>query len=194
MVWEYGDVIVSRDVIDGKPWIAVPQYVVEDTADLLVTYVPEGAPIGYLPDSDHPWYPQAEWQGSGKLELRRPADTYSVIHFWRGENGAFSNWYVNLEEPFRRTPIGIDYTDLELDIVVMPDGSWFFKDWDLLDEHVARGRYTPELVAEIRAEGLRIGAELDAGEQWWDDRWVAWKPDAEWVAPGLSDGWRDVPV
>jgi len=26
---QYGDVVVTRDVIDGKPWIAVPQYVVE---------------------------------------------------------------------------------------------------------------------------------------------------------------------
>ena len=141
----------------------MPQYVVDDTPELLVTYLPEGAPIGFLPDSDHPWYPQTEWQGSGALELRRPGDVYSVIHFWRGENGAFSCWYINLEEPFRRTPIGFDYADLELDIVVLPDGSWSFKDWDLLDEHVASGRYRAEQVSEIRADGLRIGAELDAG-------------------------------
>ena len=139
-------------------------------------------------------YPQTEWRGTGKLELRRPGDAYSVLHFWRGEYGAFSGWYVNLEEPFRRTPIGFDYADLELDIVVLPDGSWSFKDWDLLDEHVASGRYSAEFVSSIRAEGLRIGAELDAGERWWSDDWIAWTPDPEWVAPALPDGWRDVPV
>lgn len=106
------------------------------------------------------------------LELRRPGDAYSVVHFWRGENGAFTCWYVNLEEPFRRTPIGFDSSDQELDIVVLPDRSWFFKDWDLLDQHVARGRYSPELVATIRAEGLRIGAELDARTHWWDDQHI----------------------
>ena len=84
---------------------------------------------------------------------------------------------MNLEEPFRRTPIGFDYADEELDIIVLPDGSWSFKDWDLLDEHVASGRYTAEKVARIRADGLRIGAELDAGARWWSDEWVTWKPD-----------------
>ena len=84
--------------------------------------------------------------------------------------------------------------DLELDIVVLPDGSWSFKDWDLLDEHVARGRYTDDFVSKIRADGLRIGAELDVGERWWSDEWIAWTPEPEWVAPALPDGWRDVPV
>ena len=78
MAWQYGDVVVARDVMDGKPWLAMPQYVVDDTADLLVTYLPEGTPIGYLPDSDHPWYPQPAGRAPGKLELRRPGDTYSV--------------------------------------------------------------------------------------------------------------------
>lgn len=54
--------------------------------------------------------------------------------------------------------------------------------------------YTAELVAKVRADGRRIGAELDAGERWWSDDWTAWKPDPEWVAPALPDGWRDVPV
>ena len=105
MAWEYGDVVVTWDVIDGKPWVAVPQYVVDDTADLLVTYLPEGAPFGYLPDSDHPWYPQPAWQGSGALELRRPGDTYSVLHFWRGAGGEFSRV---VREPRGAVPSHVD--------------------------------------------------------------------------------------
>ena len=45
MTWARGDVVVARDVSRGKPWIALPKYVVEDRPDLLVTYVPEGAPF-----------------------------------------------------------------------------------------------------------------------------------------------------
>ena len=67
---------------------------------------------------------------------------------------------------------------------MLPDGSWSFKDWDLLDEHLASGRYSAEKVARIRADGLRIGAELDAGARWWSDEWVTWKPDPLWTAPG----------
>jgi Protein of unknown function (DUF402) len=192
--WQRGQVVVARDVVDGRPWLAYPVFVVEDTDELLVTYLPEGAPLGYLPDSDHPWYPRTSWYGSGVLHVRRPGDAYSIVHFWRGPGGAFSNWYVNLETPYRRTPIGIDYSDQELDIVVLPDGSWSFKDWDLLDEHVALGRYTPSEAAAIRGQGERIGRELDAGTRWWGDRWINWRPDPAWPAPVLPEGWRDVPV
>lgn len=192
--WHHGEIVVERDISAGRPWLAYPVYVVEDTDAHLVTYVPEGAPLGYLTDSDHPWHPRATWVGTGILKVRRPGDAYSVIHFWRGPEDAFSCWYVNLETPFRRTPVGIDYSDEELDIVVAPDGSWFFKDWDLLDEHVASGRYTTSEAARIRSEGERIGRALDAGTQWWDDRWVAWAPDPDWEVPMLPDGWRDVPV
>jgi hypothetical protein len=192
--WARSQVIVARDVCEARPWMAMPQYVVDDSPRLLVTYVPEGAQLGYLPESDHPWYPQAAWEGNGALQLRRPGDRYSVIHFWRGDQGAFTCWYVNIEAPFHRTAIGFDYADQELDIVVLPDGSWFFKDWEMLDEHMARGRYTEAQVADIRAEGLRIGAELDARTQWWDDRWISWAPDPAWTAPTLPEGWRDIPV
>jgi hypothetical protein len=92
-------VVVARDVVLGRPWLASPVIVVEDTDDLLVTYLPEGAPIGDLPDPDHPWSPCAAWEGNGVLQVRRPGDAYSVVHFWRGPGGAFSSWYVNLEVP-----------------------------------------------------------------------------------------------
>ena len=163
--WQYGQVVVARDIApDEQPWLAYPVYVVEDTDDLLVTYLPEGAPLGYLRDSDHPWHPRAAWVGTGILIVRRPGDAYSVIHFWRGPDDAFSCWYLNLEAPFRRTSIGLDYSDQELDVVVLPDGSWSFKDWDLLDEHVARGRYTSEQAAQIRREGERIGRRARRGD------------------------------
>ena len=30
---------------------------------------------------------------------------------------------------------------------------------------------------------------LDAGKAWWDPSWSSWKPDPEWVALALPDGW-----
>ena len=85
-------------------------------------------------------------------------------HFWLGDDRVFVGWYVNFEVPYERTPIGYDVSDSELDIVMGADGSWSFKDWDLLDEHVRRGRYTQEQVDAIRADGVRVGHMLDAGD------------------------------
>jgi hypothetical protein len=192
--WSPGDVIVERDISRGRPWLAHPVYVVEDTAELLVTYIPEAAPLGYLPDSDHPWHPKPAWTGHGALALRRPGDPYSLLHFWMGADRSFACWYVNLETPYGRTPIGFDMSDRELDVVAFPDGTWKYKDWDMLDEHVRRGRYTAEDAAAIRADGAAVTAMLDAGTQWWDDRWVSWAPPPGWVSPTLRADWADPPV
>ena len=57
--WEHGDLIVRREVLGlaprtppvqpseewvGRPWLAVPVFVVEDTDDALVTFIAPGDP------------------------------------------------------------------------------------------------------------------------------------------------------
>lgn len=44
--------------------------------------------------------------------------------FWDAASWAFRGWYVNLQEPLRRTAVGHDMRDQALDIVIAPDGSW----------------------------------------------------------------------
>jgi hypothetical protein len=40
-----------------------------------------------------------------------------------------------------------------------------------------------------------LKAEIEAGEQWWDERWSKWTPPPELlVPPALPDGWEDVPA
>jgi Protein of unknown function (DUF402) len=191
--WETGELIVRREVGYGRPWLAVPVFVVQDSADLLATYLPEGAPFGYLPDSDHPLYPQREWRGHGTLMLQRPGEAHAAWHFWAGPDRHFSRWYINLQEPFRRTPMGFDTQDQELDIVVAPDRSWIVKDSELLDQRLREGRFTPSEAREIRAEGQRIIREVGSGRFWWDDRWTKWEPDPGWIAPNrLPEGWEDL--
>ena len=93
--------------------------VVDDSPDLLVTYLPEGAPFSFPRSADgrpHPWLGKERWQGHGVLTLQRPAESYAVWHFWDGPERRFAGWYLNLQRPFRRTPIGYDTQDLELDV------------------------------------------------------------------------------
>jgi hypothetical protein len=198
MTWAYGDVIVHREIAWGRPWLGLPEVVVEDTDDLLMTYIAPAAPFGFTPgpwptaNGLHPWQPNREWKGNGVLVVQRPGDAYAVWHFWTGDERRFEAWYINLQEPLRRTSIGYDTQDHELDLIVLPDGQWLFKDDEKMEQRIAEGRYTAEEVVEIRALGARIGAMLDAGDAWWEPALTTWSPDPSWSTPALPSGWVDV--
>jgi predicted RNA-binding protein associated with RNAse of E/G family len=117
--------------------------------------------------------------------LQRPGEPYAIWIFWSGPAREFHGWYVNLQEPFRRTAIGYDTQDLELDIWVPAQGGWELKDDDVMEKRIREGRFTPEQVAEARALAGRITRELDAGRRWWSDDWAAWQPDPAWRAPAF---------
>lgn len=190
---------MRRELWRGRPWMGTVVLVVEDAPGLLAAYLPPGAPFGFPDgpwpgDGRHPWHGRGAWTGHGVLMLHRPGERYAVWHFWDGPERRFAGWYLNLQEPFRRTRVGFDTQDLELDIwIPAPDGRWRFKDLELLEERVREGRFSAAEVDGILDEGRRLGAELDAGRRWWDDRWSRWQPDAEWQAAPLPDGWADAP-
>ena len=144
--WQPGDQIVRRELCLGRPWLGQAVVVVEDSDELLALYVAEGSELAY-PDGDwpggrHPWHGKDRWRGHGVLQLQRPDEAHAVWLFWRGPEAALAFWYVNLQAPFRRTAAGIDTMDHELDIVIEPNGSWRFKDEELLDEWIRLGRWT----------------------------------------------------
>jgi predicted RNA-binding protein associated with RNAse of E/G family len=128
----------------------------------------------------HPWAGRERWQGHGVLMLQRPGDSYAVWVFWHGEEREFTSWYLNLQEPFRRTATGYDTQDLELDLILYPDGRIEWKDDELLDVRVEEGRFTQDQAGEIRTEGRRLEAELAARGHWWDAWWALWEPDPVW--------------
>jgi hypothetical protein len=192
MTWEPGDAILRREVWHGEPKVGWGGVVVRDTPELLALYMPEGSPIAYADDffgAPHPWSPKERWEGHGVLQLQRPGESHAVWVLWHGPERELGVWYINLQEPFRRTERGFDTQDLELDIVVRRDGSWRYKDDERLEEWVERGRWTAEEVAAIRREGARVTAELDAGHRWWSDDWATWQPDPAWPLPTLPADW-----
>jgi uncharacterized protein DUF402 len=187
--WQPGDEILLREVWRGTPWIQFLVRVVRDEPDLFAFHIPEGTRFDFPPgawpwDEGHPWSRgTGRWDNHGALILHRPGDAYTVWAHWRGEERDFAGWYVNFQEPLRRTAEGIDTYDQELDIVVDPNGSWRLKDDELMEPWIERGRFTPDEVAAIRAEGARVAARLDAGERWWDETWSSWHPDPAWTVP-----------
>ena len=185
-MWTEGQVVLRREVRnDGWAWLEVPVRVVADEPGLLATYLAERTPFTFPPGPDvHPWAGRECWQGHGVLMLQRPGEAHAIWVFWHGPEREFQGWYVNLQEPFRRTEQGYDTQDLELDIWVPAEGGWDWKDADVLEERIREGRYTPEQVEETWAEGRRIVAELEAGRRWWDPWWALWEPDPAWAHVG----------
>ena len=173
----------------GKAWLEVPVHVVEDSEEQLVTYIASGAaftfPTGAWPTPDglHPWHGRDRWQGHGCLMVQRPGDHHAVWHFWNRPDRQFAFWYINLQTAFVRTPAGYDTQDLEVDIVVWPDGRWELKDVDLLADRIVEGRFTPELGAWILELASQLIGSLEAGKRWWDPKWAEWTPDPRWDNP-----------
>jgi hypothetical protein len=132
----------------------IPVYVVQHDEGGLV-YIPPGAELGVADgewptaDGRHPWHGHATWKGHGVLMVHSPHAWYSVWHFWTGPNRKFSAWYINVQVPYVLTSIGFDTQDLELDIVVAPDGAWTLKDHDLLDQRVVEERFRPHHAQSI---------------------------------------------
>jgi len=184
-VWAAGEIVTRREVLnDGRCWAEFPVRVVQDTPDLLAAEIFEGTPFTFhegkwpSPTGKHPWADRASWTGHGALTLQRPGEAYAVWVFWDGPDRAFDCWYVNFQEPFRRRENGFDTQDLELDLVVHPDGRLEIKDDHLLDCRVRQGRFTQDQARATRAEAARLIAELEAGRRWWDDAWADWHPSA----------------
>jgi hypothetical protein len=169
---------------------------------LLVTYLGEGAPFAFpkgkwpTPSGLHPWdeIKHTAWRGHGTLMVQRPGEAHAVWHFWKGPQRAFNGWYLNLQQPFRRTALGYDTQDLELDIWVPAKGPWSFKDRELLQQRVAEGRFTQAEADAILEYGIVLGERLERGERWWDERWASWSPPDSWTPAALPEGWAQPPT
>ena len=198
MSWPPGETIVFRQVWQGRPLLGIPCVVVSDNPELLVTYLPEGAPFGAVPGwpsgDPHPWAHRGSWQGHGTLMLRRPGDRYSIWAFWEGEEREFACWYVNLERPYRRSAIGIDSLDHELDLWSEDGVTWHLKDEEGVKECVAHGRFDEQEAERIWADAAIFQAEYARDGPWWDLAWADWTPPPGLNPPPLPEGWELVPA
>lgn len=198
-LFQPGETVVRREVMRGEVWFAYPSICVSDDGNELVTFLPGGTHFGFpshgaFPAGEHPWKAAGHqfWNGHGMLAIHWADVDHAIFVFWEGPERTRDCWYFNLQDAPRRTSIGFDTVDHELDIVWKNGApTWEWKD---VDEFAATGelRY-PGRTHEIQAEGDRIAKALDAGERWWDSSWGDWTPDASWTAPVLPANWLDTP-
>jgi len=196
--WEPGDTVVLRGVWRRRIWWASAATVVQDAPNLLALYWragnPEKAPARRPTPQDllskSICLVDENWKETDVLMLATPGAAHSVYVMWETGQTRLRCWYVDLQEPLRRTAIGFDTMDHLLDIVVSPDRSeWRWKDEDEFQEAVAIGVYSPEEARAIRAEGERAVELLRTGQQPFCDGWDRWSPPVGWGIPQLPDGW-----
>jgi hypothetical protein len=179
--------------------------VVVDRHDLVALFVAAGSPYKAgpkrtaaekrrqprtgLPPEEYVWR-------NDTLRLMFPEQCHSVSLSWGAEAGVrrLLKYFVNMEEPFRRTAVGFDTQDHTLDIEVTPELTWRWRDEEELANHVAEGFYTVALAAAARAEGERTIEALRRGEHECLRGWSEWRPPPEWGIPPFIEGWDTTPV
>lgn len=180
---------LARDL----PFLIMPVTVVEDSPERIMHFLSagtryqrraavDGSPAPrVIPPEDFETVPthmvEEVWRGTNRLIVTRPGQAHAVFLKWRAPSWEFLGWYVNLQEPLRRTERGFETRDQFLDITVAPDRSWAWKDEDELELAVSLGRLTRDEACEIRREGERVIVDIEGGFFPFNDNLVSWRPD-----------------
>ena len=209
--WQRGDRITMRYVghshrhVPGRSGVLQgwPYVVVEDTPDLLALWMPVGTRMkrvdladraNLLGDLIHGEHPSDEFRRGDCLRLMLPGKPYSIwLHWSRNLPRRFTGWYVNLEASFVRTEIGIDTTDNSLDLVIMPDFTWRWKDAEMTSDWVAVGVFTQAQTEGFFEDGREVVRMAQERLFPFDGSYTDWAPDPEWDVPTVNPGWADVP-
>ena len=200
-----GDVVVLRYITtDGRIEIVWPCRVVADREDVVALFIAAGSPYKAGPKrtaADKRRQPQTRlppeeyvWRND-TLRLMCPGRAHSVSLSWSAELGVrrLRKYFVNLEEPLRRTAVGFDTQDHTLDIEVTPELEWRWRDERELENHIAEGFYTVALAAAARAEGERTIEAMRRREHECMRGWAEWSPPPEWQIPTFVDAWDATP-
>ncbi len=201
MRWTPGSAIIVRTVpVNGRVGTVLPTTVVRDDDDLVVLYLAPGTPCkrragrrggprGRLLIEDSGTHEDWTWSENRRLLLWRPHEMHAVSLFWRDADDAFLGWYVDILLPLRRTDVGFDTRDLDLDIVINPDRTWRWKDEDELAWSQEQGLRTKQEVQSIRREAEQVVRLLAAGDSIFTESWTTWRPDPRWTIPSSPIGW-----
>ena len=164
----------------GRVRWAFPWRVVADDGELVVLHLAPGAEGVSMGRDENGRYidrwitdeaPRPyTWHTQHVLSVTRRGEAHSRWLLW-SEEWEFRGWYVQLQAPLVEHDGAIETTDHALDIVVRPDGHWYWKDEDDFAEARALGAFSDEEAAAIRAEGERVIAERP-----WPTGWEDWRP------------------
>jgi uncharacterized protein len=182
---------VLRFVRQGRVWGATPVLVARDDPEAVVLVIPPGTVEQVADPRGVPreWRLRASAVREPHVLVHRPGEWHTAYSFWRDDG---RRWYVNVEEPLRRSTCGFETRDLFLDVWVEPDGRWELLDEDELAEALERGFVSAEEARLAKAEAERAIRRLERGEWPFSESWDAYRPGADSPVPALPEGWDEL--
>lgn len=132
------------------------------------------------------------WKHTHAVEIIRPERWHSVWPMWSEGTWEFLCWYVNFQRPAQRTRFGWDTSDLALDIVVLPDRSWHWKDEDHFQILKDLGVMSDAEAESVLRDADIVIADVERGAFPFDADWSAWRPDPGWGTPLLPADWDEL--
>jgi predicted RNA-binding protein associated with RNAse of E/G family len=201
--------VLVQEVWDERVWAARPMRLVAETEAGAVLWFPRGTrwQVPRTPDRQPreatrgerlatslavgEWTLVEEAWDTSTLQIWPRDAWHSIWVSWRAD-GSRWGFYGNVQLPYVRTSCGFRTMDLVLDVVAELDGIWRLKDEDELATFAVHGIFDRELERRIRAEADAIAAKLEREEPPFDGSFDEWRPDPDWPAPVLPDGWERV--
>ncbi len=199
--WSPGESATLRGVGKEVIWV-YPVFVVQDTEKLIVLYMPagvQGKNVDHRPTPEEYLFPESincvdhQWSRTDVLMIIVPDESFSTYIMWNTGTRDIDCWYINLQEPIRRTSIGFDTADNVLDVVVSPDmNEWHWKDEDEFERVVKLGFFSAEKAREIWATGEKAIQLITKERRALYEQWKDWQPNPVWEFPKLSPDWQKV--
>jgi hypothetical protein len=208
-LWLPGETVVIQELWRSQLWAARPITVVHDDGEDLVLWCPKGTvrkvpatpPNRQSPTIRHEWFADlltrcdwilvdSVWDVS-TLWLLRKGEWHAVWVSYL-ESGEHLGWYINLQEPFRRTTRGIQTMDLMLDLLVERDRSWRWKDEDDFEMLLTRGLLNSTAAERVRDEARKVLQRVEQSEPPFDGSWSHWRPESTWTVPELPESWASL--
>jgi hypothetical protein len=144
----------------------------------------------HQPEQDELHLVDTTWVRTDVLMLIQPGASHAVYLMREAGWGNMLCWYINLQDPITRTPIGYDTWDHVLDIVICPDRTgWRWKDEEEMAEAVVAGLLTAEEAQAARTEGERVLRIFEQYQSPFCDGWESWSPPDAWGIPKLPGIW-----
>ena len=129
------------------------------------------------------------WRTNRVLIVLEPQKYYSIMHFWNHAKDEFLGYYVNFQEPYKRNVCGIDAIDLDLDLDIEPDLTFYWKDEDDYGQAMEHGIIPLECIQGIDDSKPEILVRLEKRVYPFDGSWLNWTPDPSWSPPTLPENW-----
>lgn len=205
-LWNEGASVVLRGMYEGRPVYVQSARVVKDTPEETALLIWPGAecmvPSGYLGHAHSPewnrWQEtltdslnltKAPWHTNRFLILLQPEKYYSFMYIWEDASDRFECYYVNFQLPFRRTRLGFDTLDLDLDIIIDPDYVWTWKDVDEYQNAIRAGGIRPEWAKAVERARTEVSVRYSNRAYPLDGAWRDWRPAPGWSPPTLPNDW-----